>query len=288
MEGWHQSNGLWYIGDRLLIPRVTDVCENLFCLAHDTLRHFGADKSYAALQDSYYWLNMCRDLEQSYIPSCIDCLGNKSRTTHPPGPLHPLPVPDNRADSIVMDFVGPLPLDNAFDCILMITDRLGADIHIIPTHTNITAENLAILFFDNWYCKNGLPSNIVCDRDKLFVSRFWQALMKLTGVKLKMSSSYHPETDGSSERSNKTVNQMLRFHVNCNQTGWVRALPRIHFQIMNTVNPSTKFSCFQLHLSCSPRIIPPIIPHSLSTELRAAAEIASATIGQLSDDVAEA
>jgi hypothetical protein len=81
---------------------------------------------------------------------------------------------------------------------------------------------------------------------------------------------------------------MLHFHVNHNQTGWVRALPRIRFQIMNTINPSTKFSRFQLHLGRSPRIIPPIIPHSLSTELRAAVEIASATIGQLSDDVAEA
>jgi hypothetical protein len=242
MKGWRQSNGLWYIGDRLLIPRVTDVHENLFRLAHDTLGHFGADKSYAALRDSYYWPNMRRDLEQSYIPSCVNCLRNKSRTTRPPGPLHPLPVPDNRADSIAMDFVGPLPMDNTFDCILTITDRLGADIRIIPTQTNITAENLAVLFFDNWYCENGLPSDIVCDRDKLFVSRFWRALMKLTGVKLKMSSAYHPETDGSSERSNKTVNQMLRFHVNRNQKGWVCALPRIRFQIMNTVNPSTKFS----------------------------------------------
>jgi len=179
-------------------------------------------------------------------------------------------------------------MDNTFDCILTITDRLGADIRIIPTQTNITAKNLTVLFFNNWYCENGLPSDIVCDQDKLFVSRFWRALMKLTGVKLKMSSAYHPETDGSSKHSNKTVNQMLRFHVNRNQKGWVHALPRICFQIMNTVNPSMKFLHFQLHLGRSPRIIPPIIPHSLSTELCASAEITSATIGQLSDDVAEA
>ena len=98
-----------------------------------------------------------------------------------------------------MDFIGPLPLDANYDCILTITDRLGADIHIIPTCINITAEELAVIFFNNWYCENGLPSNIVCDRDKLFVSQFWKALTKLTGVKLKMSTSYHPETDRSSE-----------------------------------------------------------------------------------------
>src|SRR6202050_3313152 len=72
-RGVHESNGLWYIGDRLLIPRTGDVHENLFRLAHDCLGHFGSDKSYAVLRDTYYWPNMRRDLEQSYIPSCVDC-----------------------------------------------------------------------------------------------------------------------------------------------------------------------------------------------------------------------
>jgi len=170
MKGWQQLNGLWYIGNRLLIPCVSDLRETLFQLAHDTLGHFGADKSYALLCDMYYWPNMRCDLEQSYIPSCVDCLRNKSRTTKPAGPLHPLPVPELRGESIAMDFIGPLSLDNSFNCILTITDQLGADIRLIPTHINITAEDLAVIFFDNWYCENGPPSNIVCDRDKLFVS----------------------------------------------------------------------------------------------------------------------
>jgi hypothetical protein len=98
-----------------------------------------------------------------------------------------------------MDFIGPLPTDEGYDCILTITDRLGSDIRIIPTKISITAEDLAVVFFDTWYCKNGLPNDIVCDRDKIFVSHFWKVLAKLTGIKQKMSSSYHPETDGSSE-----------------------------------------------------------------------------------------
>jgi hypothetical protein len=182
-------------------------------MAHDSLGHFGADKLYASLRDSYYWPNMRRDLEHAYIPSCVDCLRNKSPTTRPVGPLHPLQVPDDRGSSIAMDFVGPLPLDKGYDCILSITDRLGSDVRIIPTNINIIAQDLAVVFFDNWYCENGLPADIVCDHDKLFVSQFWKALTMLTGMKLKMSTAYHLETDGSSERSNKTVNQMLRYHV---------------------------------------------------------------------------
>jgi hypothetical protein len=126
-----------------------------------------------------------------------------------PGPLHPLPVPDGRGTSVAMDFVGPLKPDNGFDCILTITDRLGADICIIPTRIDINAEDLAVLFFDHLFCENGLPTEIVSDRDKLFVSKFWTALTALCGVKLKMSSAYHPQTDGLSEHMNKTINQSL-------------------------------------------------------------------------------
>jgi len=105
-----------------------------------------------------------------------------------------------------------------------------------------------------------LPSETVSDQDKLFVSRFWKALHKLTGVKLKLSMAYHPETGGSSEHTNKTVNQSLRYHVEQNQLCWVHALPRIQFDLMNTVNKSMGFMPFQLHMGQSPCIIPPLVP----------------------------
>ena len=129
--------------------------------------------------------------------------------TKAPGLLHPLPIPDERGDSVALDFIGPLPKDQGSNCILMMTDCLGSDIHIIPTWTDTLAEDVALLVFDNWYCNNGLPLNFVSDRDKLFVSCFWKALNKLTGVKLKMSSVYHPQTDGASGQINKTVNQSI-------------------------------------------------------------------------------
>src|SRR6202040_3524429 len=124
--------------------------------------------------------------------------------------------------------------------------------------------------------------------DKLFISRFWNALTDLCGVKLKMSSSYHPQTDGSSERMNKTVNQSLRYHVERSQTGWVHALPHIRFAIMNTVNASTGFSNFQLHLGRSPHLIPPIVPTELPDNLHSAASTAEKLILDIQTDVLEA
>jgi hypothetical protein len=222
--------------------------------------HFGADKAYTNLRESYYWPNMRRDLENAYVPGCVDCQRNKSQTSKPRGPLHPLRVPDERGSSVAMDFVGLLPEDEGFNCILTMTDCLGSDIQIIPTRTDVTAEALASLFFKHWYCENGLPTDIVSDRDKLFVSKFWRALHHLTGVKLKMSTAYHPQTDGSSEHSNKTVNQCLRYHVRWNQKGWASALPLIQFQIMNSVNGLTSYSGFQLLMGRSLRLIPPLLP----------------------------
>jgi hypothetical protein len=284
------ANGLWYIGDRLLIPRYGNIREELFRLAHDISGYFGANKSYATLQDSYYWPNMRRDLEKAYIPSCTDCLRNKSATRKPTGPLHSLPIPDDRGDSVAIDFIGPLPHDEEFDCILSMTDCLGSNVRIVPTRIDIMAEELAILFFNHWYCKNGLPKEIISDRDKLFVSKFWCALHKLTGVKLKLSSAYHPETDGSSERSNKTINQCIRYHVHRNQKGWVCALPRICFDIMNSVNASTGFSNFQIRLGRSPRLIPPIVPASLISPVLNDSDAmrAKGVIEKLQTDVAEA
>ena len=152
----------------------------------------------------------------------------------------------------------------------------------------VIAKDTALLVCNHWYCKNGLPLDFISDRDKLFMSHFWKVLFQLTGVKLKMSSGYHPKTDGSSEQMNKTVNQAIRFHVERNQKGWVHALLRIRFCIMNTINALTGYSGFQLHLGQSPRIIPPIVPSCLSPKLRSARPAAETVITQLQNDVADA
>ena len=205
------------------------------------------------------------DLELGYIPSCPDCQHNKSSTIKPYGPLHPLPILDQQGDSITIDFIGPLPEDDSKNSIIMFTDHLGSDIQLVASRTDISAEDLAYLFFNKWYCKNGLPSEILSDRDKLFISRFWKSLHKLTGIKLKLSTAYHPETDGASEHTNKMVNQALQYHIEWNQLGWAHALPRIWFDLMNTVNKSVGFTPFQLHMGCSPHVIPPLIPTKSSS-----------------------
>jgi hypothetical protein len=256
--GIEERDGLFFVKGRLVIPKATGLREKLFRQAHDLLGHFGGKKSYAAVEGSFFWPKMRKEIETVYVSSCPDCQRNKSRTSRPAGPLHPLPVPDACFTSIAIDFVGPLPEDEGFNYLATITDRLGADIKLIPCRTDITAPQFAELFFNHWYCDNGAPSDIVTDRDRLFISSFWTTLMELVGIKHKLSTAYHPQTDGSSERTNKTVIQALRFLVDRNQRGWVKALPRIRFYIMNSVNSSTGLSGFQLKSGYSPRLLPPL------------------------------
>ena len=133
------QDGLWFLDNCLIIPNAGQLWETLFHLAHDNLGHFGFDKLYEALHHSYFWPRMCKELETAYIPSCIECQRNKSATTKPLGPLHPLPVPNGCCDSVAIDFIGPLPPDNGFDCITTFTDCLGYNVQLVPCSTSLTS-----------------------------------------------------------------------------------------------------------------------------------------------------
>ena len=256
----NKKNGFWFINDQLVIPNIKHVHESLFYLAHDTMAHFRSERCLGSLRDSLYWPHMCQDLKDAYIPSSPDCQRNKSKTIKPVRPLHSLPIHDAWCNSVAIDFISPLSVNNRFDTIMAFTDHLRSDVQIIPTTSTLTAKELADTFFDRWYCENRLPLDILLDQDELFMSYFWKRLHTLTSIKLKMSTAYHPETNGSSEQTNKTIIQCICFAVECDQLDWVKTLPKIRFDIMNTVNCSTGFTPFQLWFSRSPHILPPLIP----------------------------
>jgi transposase InsO family protein len=143
--------------------------------------------------------------------------------------------------TFAMDFIGPLPKSRGFNTLLVITDRLTDYVMIEPRLGTATAEDVARLDYRTWYRRFGLPKSIVSDRDKLFVSKFWRKLHRLLDIKIKMSTSYHPETDGSSERSNKTVIEFLRHYVNRRQTDWPDHLVHVETAINNSVNATTEY-----------------------------------------------
>lgn len=115
--------------------------------------------------------------------------------------------------------------DGVYDMLTVIIDHLTGMVHLVPSRMNYKAKEVAELVFAEVYKYHGLPKKIVSNRDTLFTSIFWSHLHALIGTKLKMSSAYHPETDGLTERSNRTVSAMLRQCVSADQKDWVSRLP---------------------------------------------------------------
>src|SRR6185295_9211121 len=133
----------------------------------------------------------------------------------------PLPIPTNRWEQVTMDFITHLPKTKSnYDSIFVVVDRLSKRVHFIPTTATVTAPEVAQLFFTNIFQHHGLSQVIISDRDPKFISCFWQELFRMLGTCTAMSTAYHPQTDGQTERANRTLEDMLRSFINYRQTNW--------------------------------------------------------------------
>ena len=148
---------------------------------------------------------------------------------------------------------------SGYDAILVVVDRLSKMAHFIPTTASVTALATAKLFVDHIFKLHGLPKSLVSDRDTRFTSKFWQALFHSLGTSLKMSTSFHPQTDGQTERTNRTLISGIRSYVNSLHTNWDSLLPTLEFSYNNTIQRSTTFSPFYLNYGFNP-IIPAALP----------------------------
>jgi len=137
---------------------------------------------------------------------------------------------------MALDFMGTLVPSRGFDTILVMTDRLTDYVKFEPTHSTATTADIAELVYRSWYHQFGLPKAMTSDRDKLFTSKFWKELHKQMRIDLHMSTSFHPETDGSSEKSNKTMIESLRHYVNLRQSDWADHLIHVEAAMNNSVN----------------------------------------------------
>ena len=110
-----------------------------------------------------------------YVRLCASCQHNKSSSAAPSGPLTPLPIPNERWESVSMDLITSLPKSHLYDAIFVVVDRLSKMVCLAPTHTTVSAEKLATLFVDLVIRRHGVPESIVSDRDSKFTSAFWEA-----------------------------------------------------------------------------------------------------------------
>ncbi|GJU87022.1 putative reverse transcriptase domain-containing protein [Tanacetum coccineum] len=196
--------------------------------------HPGSEKMYQDVKKLYWWPNMKADIA-TYVSKCLTCAKVKAEHQRQSGLLVQPEIPQWKWDNITMDFVTKLPRSSqGYDTIWVIVDRLTKSAIFIPMKETDPLEKLARLYLKEVVTRHGIPVSIICDRDPRFASNFWRSLQKALGTSLDMSTAYHPQTDGQSERTIQTLEDMLRACVIDFGNGWVKHLPLVEFSY-NTV-----------------------------------------------------
>jgi len=172
------------------------------------------------LSRRYYWKTMRKQVDR-YVRSCAEC--QKSRTGRHAsfGVLRPLSVPDKPWEDISMDFATGLPECEGYDAIWVVVDRLSKMRYFVPCRTTVDARGLAEMFLKDVVRLHGLPKTIISDRGPQFAAVFWKQLCERLGVDRRLSTAFHPQTDGQTERMNASIEQYLRIFMSHQQDDWV-------------------------------------------------------------------
>ncbi|GKF47425.1 putative reverse transcriptase domain-containing protein, partial [Tanacetum coccineum] len=182
---------------------------------------------YYDLRDRNWWPGMKKDIA-GYVSKCLTCLKVKAQHQRTSGVLQQPEIPVWKWEGIAMDFVTKLPrTSSVHDTIWVIVDRLTKSAHFLPMREDYKMERLARLYFNEIVARHGVPIYMISDHDSRFTSRFWQSMQEALGTRLDMSTAYHPQTDGQSERTIQTLEDMLRACVLDFKGSWDVHLPLV-------------------------------------------------------------
>jgi hypothetical protein len=256
-----EEEGLLYVvqpdgSSQLVIPADPRLQQLLLSEAHDTViaGHMGRDKTLAKVKQWFVWDGMAKAVDL-YVRSCPVCQGIKAPNQRPAGLLQSLAVPPSRWHTVSMDFITGLPRSSrGHDSIMTVVDKLTKRAHFIPTTCTVTAAKCAELFIQHVFRLHGMPRVIVSDRDVKFTSAFWRTFHRACGTQLRMSTPFHPQTDGQSEAANKVISQLIRSCIDVKQQSWEDKLPFLEFAYNDSLASGTGFTPFFLDLGRHPHV----------------------------------
>ena len=257
-----QHKGLYYsrVYGTLYVPNRPD--PKMPCLRELIMRechrsalsgHFSVEKVVALISRDFFWPHQRRSVA-ALVESCHECQCNKPANHLPYGLLKPLPIPTRCWEHVSLDLVTGLPVSpNGNNAVVVFVDRLSKMCHFCPCKKKISAQQMAFLFTREVIRHHGWPSALISDRDPRFDSDFWRALLNGSGTELRMSTPYHPQTDGQTERANRTMLQMLRvFAKSASGLEWESQLPWLEFAYNDADQSSTGYAPFFLCQGSNP------------------------------------
>jgi hypothetical protein len=242
-------------GGQLVIPKNGSLRTWLLSSAHDTLlgAHHSGATTCAWLRERVWWSSMATDAER-YVRGCESCQRNKPDLRGRQGLPLSIETPSCAWEVICMDFIGPLPRTaRGYDTILVVIEKLTRWVYYIPTHSTATAQDVFALVDRYVLANHDTPRQIISDRDSRFTSHFWEDLWAAMRTQLKRSTAFHPQTDGQTERANRTLIEQLRSHVDQHHADWDLLLPQLQRANNTAVCVTTGFSPFEMNYGRSMR-----------------------------------
>jgi hypothetical protein len=225
----------------------------------------------------------------SYISECPVCQRAKAEHYQYPGLLDPLDPPDMAWQHITMDFVEGLPKSQGKEVILVVVDRMTKLAHFIALSHPYTSHSVAEAFLANIFKLHGPPTSIITDRDRIFTSQLWQEVFKAVKVKLKLSTAYHPQTDGQSERVNQCLESYLRCMVFQEPKKWASWLPMAEWWYNTSYHTALKISPFQALYGYPPPMLSEFsIPLQGDTEAMDFLLVRQQMLAQLKENLSQA
>ncbi|XP_035840312.1 uncharacterized protein LOC118487512 [Helianthus annuus] len=241
------EDGILRLHNRIWIPIVGGLRDMVMEEAHRSkyTMHPGSTKMYKKIRDEYWWPGMKQSINE-YVEKCMTCSQVKTEHQKPAGCLIQPEIPEWKWEMITMDFITKLPrTKNGHDTIWVIVDRLTKSAHFLPIREDYKMDKLARIYVKEIVTRHGVPISIISDRYSRFTSRFWQSFQKELGTKVNLSTAYHPQTDGQSERTIQTLEDMLRACVIDFGGNWDEHLPLIEFAYNNSYHASIKAAPFK-------------------------------------------
>ena len=242
------------------VPRDANTIVNILRVNHDDPwqgGHFGLNRTLELIRRFYWWPQMQKDVRE-YCVTCDICQRMKVPRHKPYGLLQSLPRPERPWQDIALDFITGLPPSKrrgvTYDEILVVVDRFSKMVKYLPTKTTIDSPELAELLIDACFSQYGTPKTIVSDRGTTFTSGYWSTLCYYLAIKRCLSTAYHPQTDGQTERANQTLEAYLRCYVNWQQDNWASMLPAAEYASNSARNASTGKSPFEMVYQFSPTL----------------------------------